>query len=130
MSALAVVGAAQAPSETTGSGVYSEEQAQTGSSLYRDVCARCHGPALAGSDMVPALTGPKFATDWNGATLAELYDRIRMSMPADMPATLESDDALAAVAFILRANGAPAGPRPLSKDPATLKNIRIVDLKR
>jgi hypothetical protein len=79
--------------------------------------------------MVPPLKGSTFAASWNGASLTELYDRIRVSMPADAPATLDADQIRNAIAFILRANGTPSGSAELPRDPQALARIRIDGLK-
>ncbi|PYR94394.1 MAG: class I cytochrome c, partial [Acidobacteria bacterium] len=35
--------------------------------------------------MTPALTGGAFMANWDGLTVGDLFDRIRISMPADRP---------------------------------------------
>ena len=38
-------------------GVYTKEQADKGQALYKQHCGTCHGDALEGIEMAPALTG-------------------------------------------------------------------------
>src|SRR5438046_1542305 len=81
---FATVRASQDPSKTTWDGVYSAGQAQKGEMLFNDKCAKCHGPDGSGGD-APELVGGGFASDWEGLTIAQLFDRTRSSMPQDNP---------------------------------------------
>src|SRR5882762_5843062 len=80
--------AQDAPSGTRSvwDGVYTQEQAERGHSLYNRHCASCHGDELAGGDVPPPLAGSGFLANWNGLTVGDLFERIRRSMPAQ-PAT-------------------------------------------
>src|SRR5262245_60340271 len=69
-------------------GVYSEEQAKRGGSLYYGICAACHGEKLKGNESTPALTGSDFAADWEGQTLGDLFKKIRRTMPKNQPGRL------------------------------------------
>jgi hypothetical protein len=46
-------------------------------------------------------------------------------MPDDRPGRLSREQYADVVAYLLRQNGMPAGPRRLSADPAQLERIRI-----
>ena len=59
-------------------------RAGRGEKLFQDKCASCHSPDASGGD-APALKGNEFAVNWNDLSLADLYDRIRVSMPMDAP---------------------------------------------
>ena len=48
---------------TVWDGIYTDEQADRGESLYQDACASCHGQDLSGGQMVPELIGGEFT--WN-----------------------------------------------------------------
>ena len=72
----------------------------------------CHGPVLEGNGEAPPLTG-RFIPDWAGTTLAELFEKIQVTMPLFAPGTLSSSDTADILAFILQANNFPAGPREL-----------------
>src|SRR5213594_1141716 len=54
--------------------------------------ASCHGPDLTGVDVAPALTGTEFASNWNDLSLGDLFERIRIGMPADKPGSLSRQD--------------------------------------
>jgi mono/diheme cytochrome c family protein len=106
-------------------GVYTEEQAMRGGSFYTRSCANCHGANLEGADMSPALTGGAFLSNWNGSTLGGLFERIRVSMPADRPGTLGRQEIADIVAFILTSNRFPAGKTELPREAQLLKEIRF-----
>ena len=123
--ALAAPGAARAqvPTRTTWSGVFSREQAERGKEVYQTGCARCHGAALQGEEIVPALTGGAFTASWNGLTLGDLFERIRTSMPYDDPGTLTRQQNADVIAYILSVSGFPTGQRELASRAEALKLI-------
>jgi len=106
-------------------GVYTPEQARRGETAYLQTCASCHGPALDGGDMTPPLVGGAFTSNWNDLTVGDLFDRIRTTMPLDNPGRLSRPQTADVIAFVLKANGWPAGAAELAPDPAALKQIRI-----
>ena len=69
-------------------GVYAEEQAKRGETIYYERCAVCHGAQLEGSDMTPSLVGGVFTSTWNDLPLSDLFERIRITMPLNQPSTL------------------------------------------
>jgi len=74
---------------STRDGVYTDAQAARGQASYKTACASCHGETLEGSRPVtPALVGQDFTMNWTGQTVADLFDRIQTTMPADHPGTL------------------------------------------
>src|SRR3989442_1483772 len=79
------VALAQETQRTVWDGVYSPAQAQRGEAAFVQACSNCHGRTLEGADMTPALTGGAFMANWDGLTVGDLFDRIRISMPADRP---------------------------------------------
>lgn len=95
-----------------GRGIYSEAQANEGARVYTIRCAMCHGRELAGTLEIPGLTG-KFMASWAGRPVGDLSDYIAKAMPQQAPGTLSPEDSARLVAFILQANGAPAGVAPL-----------------
>jgi len=125
VAAALVVAAVAQSSRSVWDGVYTKEQAQRGEALYRDACASCHGLALNGGEMAPALTGGDFLSNWNGLTLGDLFDRIRQSMPADRPGTLSGAKNADILAHILSMNQFPAGSQELDRRVEPLKQIRI-----
>jgi cytochrome c len=114
---------------TTLSGVYTEAQAKRGEGIYAEKCSSCHGPELAGLDQAPPLTGGDFNTNWNDLALNDLFERIRISMPADKPGTLSRQEAADVVAFILQRGSFPAGQSELSSDGEALKAIKFLAKK-
>jgi mono/diheme cytochrome c family protein len=110
-------------------GVYTLEQARRGDTLYRQFCASCHGPALAGDDETPGLTGGPFMSNWNGTTVGELADRIRLSMPANNPGKLSRQESVDVLAYILSYNTFPAGEVELARESEILSQIRILPPK-
>jgi S-disulfanyl-L-cysteine oxidoreductase SoxD len=99
--------------KTTWDGVYSQAQASKGEGLYNEKCAKCHGPDGSGGD-APSLVGSEFAADWDGLTIAQLFDRTRTSMPQDNPQSLTREEVASLLAFIFQKNGFPAGTNDLS----------------
>ncbi len=110
-------------------GIYSEEQSKSGDTLYRKECASCHGEDLAGAGQTPPLSGIEFKMDWNGLTVGDLYERMRISMPADHPGTLNPEQNAAILAFLLKSNDFPAGKAALRGDTESLKRIRFETVK-
>ena len=108
--------------KTTWDGVYTEAQAMRGAAAYARVCAQCHGPALTGAEG-PPLTGVEFASNWNGLSLGELFERVRTSMPPDDPSRLSSADKIDVLSHILAVGKFPAGSTELSRD--VLPQIRF-----
>jgi hypothetical protein len=76
--------------------------------------------------MAPAMVGEAFLTQWNDLAVGALFDRIRISMPQDTPASLSRQAYVDIVAYILMANKFPAGNDELSHDIAALKQIKIL----
>jgi quinoprotein glucose dehydrogenase len=110
-------------------GVYTEEQATRGETVYRTYCIACHGPELEGADMTPPLSGGSFTANWNDLTAGDLFERIRLTMPLDRPGVLMRQQNADVIAFVLKKNGWPAGSTELSRELAPLKTIRIESVK-
>lgn len=111
-------------------GVYTSEQAQRGEVLYTRQCARCHGAQLTGGEAAPPLAGGDFLANWNGLTVGDLFERVRISMPADRPGQLTRVQNADILAHILRANQFPAGQSELEQQAEVLKQIRIEPAKQ
>src|SRR5262245_16703169 len=82
-------------------GLFTVEQAGRGKMLYSDKCSACHGEQGAGSEMAPGLTNESFATKWNDSTMAEVFERIRTTMPQNDPGSLSFQQTADILAFIL-----------------------------
>ena len=106
-------------------GIYTDAQAQRGKQLYSDACASCHGPELTGGEMAPPLVGGDFTSDWNGLTVGDLFERIRISMPQNAPGSLTGQQNADILAFMLSVNKFPVGETELAKDAMMLKAIKF-----
>src|SRR5215472_8092693 len=95
-------------------GVYTAAQAEQGHNVYNQSCAPCHGAGLNGTGESPALLGGQFLDHFDGSTVGDLFDRIIRTMPKNQPGSLSLDGYAAVLAFVLQANGCPAGQSPLS----------------
>jgi len=116
---------AQPPSTSIWDGVYTEEQAKRGSALYSENCASCHGSELTGGEMAPPLSGGEFMAGWDGLTIGDLFERIRISMPQNSPGSLSGQQNSDILAFMFSANKFPAGTTDLPKDAGILKTIKF-----
>jgi mono/diheme cytochrome c family protein len=125
LAAVAVVVGAQSSERSVWDGVYTEEQSKRGEALYANTCASCHGSALGGGESAPPLAGGEFFANWNGLTLGDLFERIRVSMPADRPGKLSREQNAAVLAFMLNVNQFPSGKTELEHQPEVLKQIRF-----
>jgi len=114
-----------AESRSVWDGVYTEEQAKRGESVYRKECAACHGDLLAGAESAPPLTGGAFLANWNGLTIGDLFDRIRKTMPQSAPGRLTRQQNADILAFMLSVNKFPAGKTELYRQSEMLKEIRF-----
>ena len=84
----------------------------------------CHGASAQGTWEVPPLTG-RFFANWGHGSVGALADYVGRAMPQMAPGTLEPQEKVAIVAFLLKSNGMPAGAKPLPADAATLGAIMI-----
>jgi S-disulfanyl-L-cysteine oxidoreductase SoxD len=109
--------------------VYTAEQARRGEALYGQHCASCHGGSLLGAEAAPALTGFEFNSNWDGLSVGDLFERIRMSMPADDPGKVSAQQKADIVAYMLRVGGFPAGMTELPRDLQVLQQIKYVSTK-
>lgn len=104
------------------SGVYDLEQAQRGAELFAARCSGCHGKELEGG------FGPQLDPlddDWSGQSLGSLFRFVSRNMPFDSPGSLQTDQYLDVVAFVLQSNGYPAGEAALVADEAVLDGVTL-----
>ena len=106
-------------------GVYSEEQAKRGESVYLDECARCHSDALLGTDGGPPLVGQAFMSGWNEKSVGDLFELVRTKMPYDSPGRLTRQQTSDILAYLLQANSFPPGEKALETDLSALNTIKI-----
>jgi mono/diheme cytochrome c family protein len=119
------VAAAAQSEKTTKDGIFSEEQAKRGHTIYVNRCASCHSDDLSGGTGAP-LAGDAFFESWSGQTADALRLRIKEGMPADNPGTLSDQETVDVIAYLLKFNKLPEGPQPLPADSGTLVGITIV----
>lgn len=123
---LLLAGAALAQTgQGASTGVYGNAQAARGKAAYVQACANCHGAALEGADVIPALTGTRFMSTWKGQTVGDLATRIRTTMPADNPGSLGQAASAELTAYLLEANGYPAGEADLPSGNQALSQLMI-----
>jgi mono/diheme cytochrome c family protein len=115
------------PSAQAEKGVYTAAQQKRGATIYNRECSTCHGETLKGGEGAPAIAGPPFWASYGGQTVADLFDRIRQTMPAppEQPGKLTPQEYADVVAHILSVNGLPAGDVELPADVEQLKRFRI-----
>jgi S-disulfanyl-L-cysteine oxidoreductase SoxD len=116
---------AQPPTKSVWDGVYTDEQANRGKALYSENCASCHGSELTGGEMAPPLSGGEFMAGWDGLTVGDLFERIRISMPQNAPGSLSGQQNSDILAFVFNANKFPAGQTELPKEAGILKTIKF-----
>ena len=112
-------------------GVYTVEQAKRGQAAYLSPCGLCHGRRLDGApddaDMRPAppLARAKFIRNWNGRSLATLFEFTRATMPQSNPGYLDEQTYADIIAHMLLLTGVPAGEVELTPDRQRLATIVI-----
>lgn len=127
--ALALVAAgkplAQDASRSVWDGVYTEAQAARGQAAYAQSCGLCHGVGLTGLGEAKPLTGPEFLSNWNGLTMADLFDRTRTTMPLNKPRSLTKEQYADILAYLLKFDGFPAGSSELPARSEMLAGVTI-----
>ena len=116
---------AQEAARSVWDGVYTEAQAKRGEAVYRQNCASCHGVALEGIETAGPLTGGRFTSNWNGVTVGDLLERVRVSMPHDRPGTLSRQQTADVLAYVFSVNQFPAGKTELARQTEILKQIKF-----
>ena len=106
---------------------YSETQASRGKQQYAQFCAQCHMANLKGAGTAPALVGDDFLHDYY--SVGDLYSKVNVTMPGDNVHGLSTDNYLNIIAYLLQANGLPAGAENLKGDVSAMKRMAIVERK-
>ena len=114
-----------AQSKSVNDGVYTDAQATRGEEAYKKDCGSCHGAGLAGDGFAPGLAGSEFLSNWNGTSVGDLFDRIRISMPPSSPGSVPAQSKADIIAFVLKFNKFPAGTTELASSVDALKDIAI-----
>ena len=110
--------AAAAAGQAAEDGVHTAAQAASGRAIYERECAVCHQANLQGSFEAPQLAGESFLRFWGDLSPADLLVRISGSMPPGEEGSLTDEEYLDVVAYLLEANGAPAGGLALTQTTA------------
>ena len=113
---------AQAP-KSVWDGAYTAEQAKRGGEAYMKHCAECHQADLSGDGFAPALAGSDFMNAWNGLTVGDLFDRIRISMPPGKENAVSNAEKMDIVGHILSVNKFPEGKTEL---PPQLEPTKLI----
>lgn len=125
MAEPAAVGAASARAEAGGAGgLYADAQAKRGEAVYATSCAECHGPRLRGA-VGPAVAGPRFVARWKDKGVADVFDKVKTTMPESAPGSLTPEQYADVVAFILSSNHYPGGAVELTADAAPQKTAPL-----
>lgn len=117
--------------QTIWDAVYTEEQAARGKTPYSSACSICHGRRLDGAsedpDMrnSPPLARARFLDNWDGQTLAALFEYSMATMPQNNPGSMSEQNMIDVIAYMLSHSGIPAGDSELEADPDMLSDIRI-----
>ena len=98
-------------------GVYTENQAVRGDSVFQRTCLSCHTPSFHSDE--------QFKMNWIGRTVFDLFKLLKTTMPEDNIGGLSDDDYTRVIAYILKLNGFPAGADSLSSDSLAQRRIRI-----
>lgn len=131
--ALLVIGVSQATlraqqtdkAASVWDGVFTKEQAKRGEALYVQNCSSCHGPDLSGNDEASPLAGPVFLSSWDGLSVGELANRVRVSMPPNNLGKLSRQQIVDILSYVLSFNNFPAGKSELDPKPEVLKQVRV-----
>ena len=76
--------------------------------------------------MAPSIAGNDFLVFWTEVPVGSLFERIKVSMPADDPGRLSDEEYTDVVAYLLEASSYPSGESELPADKAALDQIMIV----
>ena len=121
---------------TVWDGVFTTEQVARGRTIFATACAECHGADLRAPNR-PPLKGEVFLNHWMEGGLDALFIRVK-SMPNR--ANLDENAHADVLAFLLDANGFPAGTQELKaaatpriqvqgkNGPAPVPNFALVDV--
>jgi len=96
---------------------YLPAQAAHGKEIYDQTCATCH--------QATKFVGQEFVESWNDRRVYDFYSLVRGTMPLDNPGGLKDQEYVDVIAYLLKANHAPAGPDSLAADTAALRSHKI-----
>jgi mono/diheme cytochrome c family protein len=105
------------PAPSVLDGVFTPAQARRGQEQFERHCATCHRQDLLGI-AGPALKGDRFLDQWREFPLEVLLKDMQTQMPLRDPGGLPASSYVDIAAYILEANGLPAGSAELTQDVA------------
>ena len=119
------------PEKSLWDGAFTADQAKFGAFLYDTHCSACHAPNMTGrldvnGDAFP-LVGSEFWRRHEGKGLNETFQYMRTRMPRGAEGSLRDRDYAAILAYILEANGYPAGMTELPATAAELAAYKFTD---
>jgi hypothetical protein len=104
--------AIHAEPEAPSAGIFTEDQAERGRASFRSICSECHYSS--------EFRGTQFQFEWRRRTVWDFYREISRTMPEDAPGSLDPQQYVDIVSYVLRANGFPAGDVELTPEQAVL----------
>ncbi|MGA3226943.1 MAG: PQQ-binding-like beta-propeller repeat protein [Acidobacteriaceae bacterium] len=119
VSALALCSLSAAAQQDVGP--FTSAQAARGHAQYSVACASCHQENLSGGGEAPSLADANFLKSWGDRSTRELYDYLHAAMPLGKGGSLSDETYQDIVAFLLEANGATPGGKPLT----STTNVKI-----
>ena len=108
-----------APTDTPApptAGIFTDDQADRGSTTFDEVCSECHTTS--------EFRGRTFQSNWGRRTVYSFFRTIRSTMPDDDPGGLEEQTYLDVVSYILSINGHAAGASELAAD-SPMREVRM-----
>ncbi len=127
----APIAVAQQSADSIWEGVFTEQQAIRGRDAYEGACGFCHGNRLDGAaddpDMrsAPPLARAKFLREWEGRSLAVLFEYTRTTMPEDNPGSLTDQEYADIIAYMLSVSRMPTGDDELPHESQSLARVII-----
>src|SRR5688572_5762635 len=106
---IGLLASAPAAQEQPPARVFTVEQAAAGKTAFERSCAACHMHNLSGDADAPALAGTSFMSTWRTRSTRDLLQYMSTSMPPGS-ASLDNDVYTSIAAYVLKFNGATAGP--------------------
>ena len=122
----AVVVSAQAPpaGNTVWKGVYTDAQAERARQTFESICTQCHTAAPGSATRGGSVSGEKFMAAFTQKTVGDLLSYVSKNMPNGNGGSLAPSTYNDLVAFILRANGFPAGTAEVT--PEAVASVQII----
>lgn len=98
---------------------FTQEQADRGKAIYREVCQICHGSSLMNGQFGTPLRGKFFREQWTGKSLGELLQFVFEKMPPDNLESLSAEQVAELAAYIFSRNDLVPAATPLAPDAAS-----------